>query len=109
MTDFGWDVHPHNSKTFSQFSIFCRTFLKSSFCCISVIQAAGAGGRDVSEPESSPESEPIASFFISFAIPKLDAGLQLREEMVLAAVVMVKVSCNCEERKCSNFFQAKQY
>mgnify|MGYP001203561708 CR=1 FL=1 len=100
MTDFGWDVHTHNSKTFSQFSIFCRTFLKSSFCCISVIQAAG----DVSEPESSPESEPIASFFISFAIPKLDAGLQLREEMMLAAVVMVKVSCNCEERKCSNFF-----
>ena len=49
-----------------------------------MIQAAGAVERDVSEPESSPESELIASFFISFAIPELDAGLQLREEMMLA-------------------------
>ena len=37
--------------------------------------------RDVSEPES----ESIASFFISFAIPELDAGLRLREEMMLIA------------------------
>ena len=50
-----------------------------------MIQAAGAVDRDVSEPESSPESEPIASFFISFAIPELDAGLRLREEMMLIA------------------------
>ena len=41
--------------------------------------------RDVLEPKSSPESEPIASFFISFAIPELDAGLRLREEMMLIA------------------------
>ena len=40
----------------------------------------------MSEPESSPESEPIASSFVSFAIPELDAGLQLREEMMLVAV-----------------------